>query len=225
MKIALLGYGKMGKMVEQLAVAQGDQIVCRISTSQNEWSRVEEADICIDFSHASAVIAHLQESALRHKNLVIGTTGWESSLEEAKTIIDRQGIGVLYAPNFSLGMHLFLKILEQSAHLMNPFQEYDVAGIEIHHAQKKDTPSGTALEISRRLKKSMDRVAPIEMAALRVGSVPGKHCVFFSSPFDTISISHEAHSREGFARGALKAADWLIGKKGFYTLEELFHAP
>ncbi len=220
MKIALLGYGKMGKMVEEAALAKGHQIVCRMTLQQNNWEEILKADICIDFSHPDTVIKNLKECAHRSKSLVIGTTGWEDHLEEAKKIIKQHKIGVLYAPNCSLGVHVFLKILEYSAKLMNYFTEYDVAGIEFHHSQKKDAPSGTALEICRRLEKSIDRIDHLDMTAIRLGSIPGKHLVMFDSAFDTISICHEARNREGFAKGAVDAAEWLKGKIGFYTLED-----
>jgi len=220
MKIALLGYGKMGKLIERAAQAKGHEIVCRFTSSPADWNEISNADICIDFSHAGVVIENLTQCALRGKNVVIGTTGWEEHLEEAKSIADSHGIGVLYGPNFSLGVHLFLQILDFSAQLMNRFKEYDVAGLEMHHAQKKDAPSGTALEMCRRLEKSIERVQQLDMTAVRVGSIPGTHTVMFDSAFDTITITHQARNREGFAGGAVEAAQWLLEKKGFYTLDD-----
>jgi len=220
MKIALIGYGKMGKMIEQMALEKGHRIVCRMTTDHMDWNEILDADICIDFSEPDAVIDHLEQVAKQGKNLVIGTTGWGDRLDKAKAIIDRYGIGVLYAPNFSVGVHIFLKILERSAELMNHFPEYGVAGMELHHTQKKDAPSGTALEICRRMEERMDRIDRLDMTAIRLGSIPGTHTVMFDSPFDTISICHEARNRGGFAKGAVQAAEWLFGKKGFYTIDD-----
>lgn len=223
MKIALLGYGKMGKMAEQAAAAKGHQIIYRMNTSQRDWDKIEQADICIDFSHPDAVIPQLEQCAIRKKNVVIGTTGWMVRLDEAMAIAEAHGIGVIYAPNFSIGVHLFLKILEQSAQLIDRFSEYDAAAIEFHHRQKKDTPSGTGLEICRLLEKNIGRIDRLDISSVRVGSIPGKHQVYFDSPVDTITISHEARSREGFAKGAIQAADWLQGKKGFFTIDDLIN--
>lgn len=220
MKIALLGYGKMGTMIERMALQQGHEIVCRITSNAPRWDDIARADICIDFSHADAVIEHLERAARYSKPVVIGTTGWDSRMEEAQAIA--QHIGVLFAPNFSLGVHLFLNIVESAAKLINRFAEYDIGGIEFHHAQKKDAPSGTALAMARRLKEHIDRIDDLEIAAVRVGSIPGKHAVLFDSNCDTITISHEARSREGFAKGALAAGEWLLGKTGFFTLDDYF---
>ncbi len=222
MKIALLGYGKMGKVVEKEALAKGHEIVLRMGQEPCNWEEIEHSDMCIDFSHAQAVMSHLEQCALRHRSLVIGTTGWDDQLTRARALADRHGIGVLFAPNFSLGVYLFLKMLEYGAQLMNHFTEYDVAGIELHHSQKKDAPSGTAREMCRRLERNISRTEQVNMTSVRVGSIPGKHLVLFDSPCDTISICHEARNRDGFARGAIAAAEWLGDKKGFYTLDDFF---
>jgi len=221
MKIVLLGYGKMGKLIEKTALARGHEILDCVRSDRKNSERICEADVCIDFSQADAVMGHLEECARNGKNLVIGTTGWEGRLREAQEWAQRFRIGVLYAPNFSLGVHLFLKILEFGAQVIDRFSEYDVAGIELHHAKKKDAPSGTALEICRRIEKAMNRIGKLDMTAVRLGSIPGTHQVLFDSPYDTISIRHEARNREGFAKGAVDAAEWLIGKQGFYTLDDL----
>ncbi len=227
MKLALLGYGKMGKLIEEAAIQRGHQIACRASSKECDWNSIEMADLCIDFSGADAVIGHLEKAARLGKNVVIGTTGWTEHLDKAKEIVKTSGIGALYAPNFSLGVQIFMKILEQSAELINRFDEYGVAGIEFHHAQKKDAPSGTALEISKRMEQKIERIEKLNMTAVRTGSIPGKHMILFDSPFDTITICHEARSRGGFAKGAVHAAEWLNGKKGFFDLndytKEVFH--
>ncbi len=220
MKIALIGYGKMGKLIEQMALEKGHRIVCRLASGSQDWDAVADADVCIDFSQAEAVMGNIEQAARHGKNIVIGTTGWTHRIDEARAIAKQYGIGVLFAPNFSLGVHIFLKILERSAELINHFDEYGVAGIEFHHAQKKDAPSGTALEISRRMEKRIDRIETLNMTAVRTGSIPGKHTILFDSPFDTISICHEARNRGGFAKGAVQAAEWLVGKSGFFELDD-----
>jgi 4-hydroxy-tetrahydrodipicolinate reductase len=222
MKIALLGYGKMGKVVERIATAKGHQITGIIARNNKSWEPIAQADMCIDFSHPHAVIDHITQCAQRGKSLVIGTTGWENHIEEAKSIAKRFGIGVLFAPNFSVGIYLFLRIVEYSAKLMNHFSDYEVGGVEWHHSQKKDAPSGTALEICRRLKTCIERIENPNMTAVRLGSIPGKHLVMFDSAYDTISLCHEARNREGFANGAIEAAEWLRERKGFFTLDDFF---
>lgn len=218
MKIALLGYGKMGKKVEEMAHLKGHEVVCRILRDRIDSYGIEQADVCIDFSHSDVVMDHLAIALDKGKNIVIGTTGWETQQEKAKQLAHERGIGVFYAPNFSLGVHLFLKVVEYAAGLMAPFKEYHAAGMEWHHKQKKDAPSGTALEMKRRVEEQLK--APFEIASSRVGSVPGKHLILFDSPFDTMTLCHEARHREGFAKGAIEAAEWLQGKQGFYTLDD-----
>ena len=222
MKIALLGYGKMGKAVESAAAANGYEVVARMGRTGNDWGKIDAADVCIDFSHASVVFEHLKQCASRKKSCVIGTTGWAADLPQAKALAEEAGIGVLFSPNFSLGVYLFLKILDYGAALFDRFPEYDAGCIEWHHAKKKDAPSGTALEICRRLKESIHRIDQPNVASVRLGSIPGKHLVMFDSPYDTISLCHEARGREGFAAGALQGAEWLLGKTGLYTLDDFF---
>ncbi len=223
MKIALLGYGKMGKLIEQAALEKGHTVVCRMTSNETDWDAIMDADVCIDFSEANVVIGNLQEAAKRGKNVVIGTTGWTGRLDEAKAIAENAGIGVLFAPNFSLGVHIFMKILERGAELIDRFEEYGVAGIEFHHAQKKDAPSGTALDICRRMEKRISRIDKLNMTAVRTGSVPGKHTIMFDSPYDTITLCHEARNRGGFAKGAVQAAEWLAGKRGFFEIDDFIN--
>ncbi len=182
---------------------------------------MELADIAIDFSSPEAVVENVKQCALHHKNVVIGTTGWLSALEEVQRLGREAHIGILYAPNFSLGVHLFLKLLQASGHLFNPFPEYQAAGIEIHHNQKKDAPSGTALAMRDFLKEGMFRQEEVPLTSVRLGTITGKHTLLFDSPFDTISISHEAKNKEGYATGTIKAAEWLMKRQGFYTLADM----
>lgn len=221
MKIALIGYGKMGKMVEKAAIAQGHVIVAAIN-SASEHRALATADVCIDFTHPDCALTHLKLAAELGKNMVMGTTGWYGSLDEARSIVEQSGIGFVYSPNFSLGVALFLQIVSAAASLIAPFETYDVSGLEIHHKHKADSPSGTAKAISEQLQKNMPlKPGPIDFASVRVGMVPGTHSVLFDSPADSITLTHTARNREGFAHGALQAAEWLQHKKGFFTLNDM----
>lgn len=242
MKIALIGYGKMGKMVEQTAISKGYSIMAKIAPHQQYQAitqeSVDQADICIDFSHPSCVVENIRQAAALGKNILVGTTGWYHHLDAVKSIIKDADVGFLYSPNFSLGVALFLEIISQAASLISPFDAYDVGGYEIHHNQKEDSPSGTAKAIIQRLlsripqKKeavyAIDNTAispeQIHFTCMRTGSVPGTHSVFFDSPADTITLTHTARNREGFAAGAIRAAEWLQGKKGFFNLNDMLSA-
>jgi 4-hydroxy-tetrahydrodipicolinate reductase len=239
MKIALIGYGKMGKMVEEIASSKGYAIMAKIDPQLPHQIITKEslgdADICIDFSHPSCVLNNIKHAAALGKNIVMGTTGWYNHINEAKSIIEHENIGFLYSPNFSLGVALFLEIISQAAALISPFEAYDVGGYEIHHNQKVDSPSGTAKEITKRLLSKISRKKQvvygvneakipsdhIHFTSSRIGSIPGTHSVTFDSPADTITLTHSARNREGFAAGAVHAAEWLNGKKGFFTLEDM----
>jgi 4-hydroxy-tetrahydrodipicolinate reductase len=225
MKISLLGYGKMNQMIEQLAIKQGHQIVMKVSkhlgTAIQQQGFLELADVCIDFSHEACVFEHIQLCGKHQKNLIIGTTGWESRLKEAQALVHQFQIGCLYAPNFAIGVHLFMKLVSYAAQLFDPFSEYDIAAWESHHRQKKDRPSGTAKALSQAILQSMPRIKSIEFTSLRSGFDPGTHSISFDSPHDKLTLVHESRNRESFARGALKAAEWIQNKQGFFTLEEM----
>lgn len=213
MKIALIGYGKMGKLVHKVAEEKGHSIVAVIDSKTS--GSIAEADVCIDFSVPNAVVKNVELAASLGKNIVVGTTGWHEEMEAIRNIVNRSSIGLLHAPNFSLGIALFLKMIEQTAGLMAPFNQYGVAGIEMHHETKLDAPSGTAKAIASRLKQ------PVEFSSVRVGHIPGTHSVIYDCPVDTITLTHTARNREGFAEGAITAAEWLEGKKGIFTLDDL----
>ena len=206
MKIALIGYGKMGKAIEKLV--SGD-IVAKI-TSRSSWEGVEKADVCIDFSHPEAVMENMKKVAALNKPAVIGTTGWD--LQELRSLVKREELGVIYAHNFSIGMHHFLSVVEKAA---QELRAYDVAISEMHHKQKVDAPSGTAHLIAH----ACQRDVPI--SSLRVGTIPGTHSVIFDSQQDTITLTHQAHDRTAWALGAIEAAQWIQGKKGLFTLKEM----
>jgi 4-hydroxy-tetrahydrodipicolinate reductase len=204
MKIGLFGYGKMGKMVEQLACEQGHSI-----------TDFQCADVCIDFSHPDVVLKHVKWAVHHQKPIVIGTTGWEAAAAAAKELIEKGGGAALASANFSLGMACFIKLLQ---HARSLFSDYEIAGVEYHHSQKKDSPSGTAKTIAH----ALEMATPF--ASVRCGRIAGKHEVIFDSPFDSITLTHEAHHREGFAHGAIRAAEWLVDKTGWFTFDDMLRS-
>ncbi len=215
-----MGYGKMGQMIEKIALARGHTIAARLTSRNQEWEALQQTDICIDFTHPECVIDNIKKIAELKKNVVIGTTGWHDSMDIVRSIVDENNIGALHSPNFSIGVHLFFQIVAHASKLINAFQEYDVAGIEYHHNSKKDAPSGTALEMAKVIETNMKRIDKVPLSSVRCGSIPGIHTVLFDSFCDTLSITHEARSREGFALGAVLAAEWLKGKRGLYTFAD-----
>lgn len=216
MKIALLGYGKMGRLIDAIAVSAG-HVVLEASDSKTSLrpETLEHADVLIDFSSHEAVIPHLQQALKIKKPLVIGTTGWE--IEKGRELVEKAGGSVIYSPNFSLGISLFLQLIEAAKNIFAPFAEYEAAGVECHHNEKKDAPSGTAIKIAETLE-----IKPF--ASVRCGAMPGTHTLFFDSSYDTITLTHAARSREGFAKGAIFAAKWIINRKGWYTLDDMFRS-
>lgn len=215
-KIALLGFGKMGKSIASLAETADAEIVAQFSRRAPATPEaLKEASVCIDFSHPDAVLNHVKVAAVAKKPIVIGTTGWLEEMEMVKKIVKEANIGCLFSPNFSIGIALFRAIVEEATKRIQHFPEYDTGMIEMHHAAKADAPSGTANMLA-----SVAGNPPI--ASLRCGSIPGTHQILFDSPIDTITLTHTARSRDGFALGALKAAHWIDGKTGFFTMEDLF---
>lgn len=239
MKIALIGYGKIGHLIEEAAEAKGHQIVMRVDSRNAEKLLNSEefslVDVCIDFSTPDAVVNTVKTIAPLGKPIVVGTTGWYDSLDEVRSIVEETGIGLLYAPNFSVGVVLFMKIIARTAVLMNHFVEYDVAGLEIHHNEKVDAPSGTAEAIAKILLERISQKSSVvydlldreiasselHIASLRCGYDPGTHTIFFDGPTDTITLTHKARNRMGFALGALTAASWIRCRKGFFSLEDM----
>jgi len=223
MKIALLGYGKMGKLIDQLAAQKNHEIVARVDSKNPLPKGTSHADVWIDFSRPECALQNIH-LALKHKKpLVMGTTGWYDQLPQIKELIEKSGIGFLYTSNFSIGANLFYEIVAQAASLFDPHLIYDVAMSELHHNQKLDSPSGTARSIAQCIIDNMPRKKKLDIASVRCGRIPGTHTVYFDSAEDTITLSHEARNREGFANGALAAAEWLQDKKGFYTLHDMLH--
>lgn len=220
MKIALIGYGKMGKAIEKLASESGHSIIAKIGSNGWDVKEVEEADLCMEFTSPECAWDNITRLLHLNKNIVIGTTGWEAQLCQLQQLIHQYDVGVLYSSNFSIGVQLFFEIINHASRLMATFLEYDVAGIEYHHKQKKDAPSGTALMIAKMIEKNIGRIEKLPLSAIRCGSLVGTHTTLFDSPFDTITLQHEAKNRDGFAKGAIQAAEWLMGKKGLYTFSD-----
>ncbi|HEV8051771.1 MAG TPA: dihydrodipicolinate reductase C-terminal domain-containing protein [Parachlamydiaceae bacterium] len=222
MKIALIGYGRIGKLINELAIVKGYPVVA-IMDSKYPLAAAKttlcQADVCIDFSTPHAVLENVKFLTSIKKDIVMGTTGWHEHLPEIKKLVEESKIGFLHSPNFSLGIALFLRIIEQTAGLMGSFEQYQAAGIEVHHSKKLDSPSGTAKAIESRLNCHAGKA--VAFTSVRVGDTPGTHSVIYDSPVDTITLTHSARNREGFAQGALTAAEWLVGKKGMFTLDEL----
>lgn len=240
MKIALIGYGNMGKEIETIIKnSPGDQIVSISYKSSNgklDIEGISGADIAIDFTSAETVFDTAQKVLRLGIPLVIGTTGWYDKFKNLKKIVEQNNGACVYGQNFSIGANIFFHMLAYGANLVNAFENYDVYGFEIHHIGKKDSPSGTAKKISNILldavssKKSaqfdrLNRVIgkdELHYSSIRGGRNPGRHDVIFDSVADEIHLSHQAHGRSGFAEGALLAARFIIGQKGLYSFDDIF---
>lgn len=220
MKIALIGYGKMGQAIEKVALSRGHSIVTCLTSQEWDLEALKSAEMCFEFTRPESALGNIQRLAELGKNVIIGTTGWNEKVEWVQSIVDKHQIGALYSPNFSIGIQLLLQIIAHASRLINAFDDYAVAGIDYHHSQKKDSPSGTALEIAKIIETNMKRIHQVPFSSVRCGSIPGTHTILFDSPCDTLSITHEARNREGFAKGAVLAAEWLNGKKGLYTFTD-----
>lgn len=229
MKIALLGYGKMGKTIERLAVERGHEIVLKIS-EDIEKADLKKADVAIDFSVPDAAFKNITTCFEQQVPVVSGTTGWLEHYNEAVELCRQQNAAFIYASNFSLGVNLFFELNRNLAKLMSNFKEYDVAIEEIHHTQKLDAPSGTAISLAEQIVENSEKTGwqldkaqenEIPVTAKRIENVPGTHTISYNSEVDTIKIEHIAHSRDGFALGAIVAAEWLQHKKGVYSMKDV----
>lgn len=210
MKIAIHGYGKMGKAVERVAIEAGHEVVA-----------AKDAEVLIDFSHAEVLGRALDVASEHGLDLVIGTTGWNDRIDEVRTRVERAGIGCVYASNFSPGANVTFALARRAGELFARFPQYDAGMQERHHAQKKDAPSGTALKIASEVREGSNGKFDPEIAASRVGAEFGLHTLFFDSPDDVVEISHRARGREGFARGAVLAAELVRGRKGLLRFDQL----
>ena len=215
--LAIVGCGKMGRLIDQLAPEYGFTVTARIDVDRNE--SLVGVDAAVEFSTPAAVLNNIEKLASLRIPAVIGTTGWQEHLDSAKAIVQKNSAALIWSPNFSIGVNVFSRLVSEAARLLAREQEYGAWAWEIHHITKKDAPSGTLLKLVEEMKKAgFDR--PISTTANRAGAHPGTHEIGFDSAADTITLRHTARSREGFARGALKAAQWIVGKKGFYEFGE-----
>ena len=231
MKIALLGYGRMGKTIETIALSRGHEIV--IKTSETVSSEITKADIAIDFSIPNAAFGNISNCINNNIPVISGTTGWLDSYDEIVALCEQKKGAFIYASNFSLGVNIFFELNKNLAKMMSALEDYNVDLEEIHHTQKLDAPSGTAISLAEdiienhnsfnawQLDGNEDKVLPI--TAKRIENVPGTHNITYKSEVDTIKIEHIAHSRQGFALGAVVAAEWLVGKTGVFTMKDVLN--
>ncbi|CEN34961.1 4-hydroxy-tetrahydrodipicolinate reductase [Capnocytophaga cynodegmi] len=229
MKIALLGYGKMGKTIEKLALERGHEIVLKIDDSKTSYD-ISVADVAIEFSTPDSAFANIVSCVQKQVPVVVGTTGWLKNYERAVEICKEYRGAFLYASNFSIGVNVFFALNKKLAKLMAPLKNYDVSIGEIHHTQKLDAPSGTAITLAEGIIQNSDKTAwklgqagttEISIEAKRIENVPGTHIITYESQVDTIEIKHTAHSREGFALGAILAAEWILGKEGVFSMTDV----
>lgn len=242
MKIALIGYGKMGRLVEQKAREKGVNVVATIDPNIKDahfkeitGESLNDVDVCIDFTHPTAAVDNLKKVALFKRSMVMATTGWYDKMDEAKRIVNRHDIGFIWSGNFSIGVNIFFEIIEKATRIFDRFPDYDALCYELHHNRKADSPSGTAEMLGRIILENLERkntlafeklsrkINPNELhvASIRGGYIPGTHVVSFDSAFDTIELKHTARSREGLALGAIMAAEFIKGKKGFFSINDL----
>lgn len=242
MKLAIIGYGNMGKAIEKIARTHNFEVVSTIDPGHEDamyrdinQESMAGVDVCIDFTHPEAVYENVKKLAALKKNMVIGTTGWDQHFDDIRLLVKKADIGFIHASNFSLGVNMFYRMVRKAAQLINKVEEYDIYGYESHHHNKRDSPSGTAKSLANILLRNIDRKTTLQydrierkpekdeihFASIRAGNIPGTHAIGFDSAADTIELKHTARSREGFALGAVKAAAFIQGKKGFYNVEDL----
>lgn len=217
LKILIVGYGKMGRMVEELAGGQGLDIVGRVDEGRPEWA---PADVAIDFSTADALLANFGQYVTRRLPVVIGTTGWDAHADRLRGEAVRADIGVVSSANFSIGVNVFALVVAEAARMMETQPQYGAWIHEIHHAAKRDAPSGTALML-RDAMMGAGFGQNIDISSARAGMIPGTHTVGFDSASDTIELTHRARDRRGFASGALLAARWIQGRSGWFTMQDV----
>ena len=225
MKIALIGYGSMGKAVQALAINKGHEITVIVNEAHSGLDAaglaptLKAADVAIDFTVAGCVRRNVEACMLAGTPLAEGTTGWLDEIDEIRGMVEQKGGAFVYGANFSVGVNLFYKVAEFAAELFSRFPEYEAFIEEQHHSRKKDAPSGTALKLKEIISRHIQGEIPV--AATRAGNIPGTHRIGFDGPADQILLEHTARSREGFALGAITAAEWIVGKSGFFEFSEV----
>jgi len=237
LRLALIGYGKMGKEIERLAIERQMEITARVDIESPSLliDGVKKADVAIHFAIPATVVGHVEQLADLGKNVVLGTTGWQNDRAKIQALVERKGIGLIHASNFALGMNIVYHLLREAGSLFNRFEDYDMSVHEVHHKEKLDSPSGTALTIANILLSRIGRkkevltgspegkIRPeqLQVTTARLGTVVGTHRVTFDSAADSIEIVHTAKNRTGLALGALLAAEWINGKRGFFTMDDV----
>ncbi|SFC80439.1 4-hydroxy-tetrahydrodipicolinate reductase [Algibacter pectinivorans] len=232
MNIALLGYGKMGKTIEQIAIKRGHKVVLTIDKGDTNYD-ITKADVAIDFSIPTVAYSNIANCIDNNVPVISGTTGWLDKYEDAVALCQEKKGAFIYASNFSLGVNIFFELNKTLAKMMSALKQYNVSMEEIHHTQKLDAPSGTAITLADgvienhdgyknwKLEESGEQTIPI--AAKRIADVPGTHTVTYESEVDTINIEHIAHTRQGFALGAVVAAEWIVGKSGVFSMNDVLN--
>ena len=235
MKIALIGYGKMGKAIEEIAISRGHTIVLKVSIDNledNTVAAIRQADVAIEFTGPESAYENILRCLEAGVPVVCGSTGWLDRLEAVKAFCEKSNGAFLYASNFSVGVNIFFEVNKRLAALMAPHPDYEVRLTEIHHTQKKDAPSGTAITLAEQVLEKIsrkkgwvnhisDNLDEIEILSERTDPAPGTHRVEYSSDIDTIEIMHTAHNRRGFATGAVLAAEFIAGKKGIFQMSDV----
>ena len=231
MKLALLGYGRMGKAIEEIALERGHQIVCKLDKEESEGS-LEEADTAINFSVPDAAVENINKALNLSIPVVCGTTGWLDAYDEVTQTARKNNTAFLYASNFSVGVKLFFKLNKILAKMMGPHKDYKVSIQETHHIHKLDAPSGTAITLAEGIidhsdftqwKMAEEGPETVFIESFREGEVPGTHSIKYQSNIDEINIEHKAHNRKGFALGAVIAAEWIANKKGIFKMEDVLN--
>lgn len=238
MKIALIGYGNMGKEIEEVVKSGGKHEIISISSKTRglDTEVIKKADVVIDFSSTEAILANIQTVLGLGKNLVVGTSGWYEHVPEVKTWVKEAGTGLIYGQNFAIGSNIFFKLVAFASKLTSKYGNYDVFGHEVHHSGKKDSPSGTAFKIAEEILNNFPKKKKLEtgrldrkiesselhFSSVRGGRNPGMHEVVFDSEADSITLSVQNHNRRGYAQGAVMAAEYIVDKKGVYSFDTLF---
>ena len=221
-KLAIIGDGKMGQAIRQLAVERGWRVTAvigeRESANGTGVTRLAlgEPDVAVEFTQPEGAVANITACLRERVPVVVGTTGWYESLPEITRLAGETGTALLWSPNFSLGVNVLIELARYAGKLMNTLEDFDAHIVETHHSKKKDAPSGTAIAIAKAASDTLDR--PIPTTSVRTGSVPGTHELIFDGVFEQLSLTHVARDRRVFAEGAIKAADWLVDKKGVFTM-------
>ena len=226
MRIAIVGYGKMGRMIERVAVERGHEIALKLDEFNNaDFEGITEAnfkgvDVAIDFSIPDAAVGNIERIAALRVNQVIGTTGWLGQMDHVRDVVERSGVGLVWSPNYSVGVNAFFRIVAEAAKLLSGTPEYEAWAWEIHHSAKKDAPSGTLLKLVGEMRRAGYQ-RNVDTGSNRAGTIAGTHEIGFDCAADTITLRHTARNREGFALGAVKAAEWVAGKSGFHEFGDI----